>query len=505
MQHKEEVPMKYIVALFLCCSVMAVEEIAQTVSTPVNVPVTFNLIGLNEGRGGEPSGTPNSIWVLRHIWNGLSTSDRTITRFAHPDGNVLFSTQYALLGNTPSQQFDFFNWNAGQAKPLTVQEVSADADQQATNGTLVAASGVFTPSDISGPKLTYTPNASFIGIEEIVFTYRSSVPTEYRKVKLTINVTNAAPIIQLSASPSLILAGGQVAFTPTFSDPEGHAVTISYDYGDGQTGNTAAHTYAAAGVYTVTATATDSFGATATAQTSVAVVGEDHLPTARFSTSAPAATIGEPVVFDAVFSTDPQNSHLTYAWDFGDGSPIGSGVTIAKEFSTAGSFNVTLTVTDGEGFKDSASLAFDITAAEEQFGVSFSSRVNRSKTGSDTLNVTARFVAGAPIAEGASVAVELAGTRFDATLDKKLRRTQSDAKWTVKKIRNKDVVELRLQAKKRTLGAGFESLGVTQANNRASIPVRVECAGKTLVVKTASEFKYNRPGTAFNGGGKSSN
>lgn len=498
--------MKLLLMLFICCSVAAVEEIAQTVSFPVGTTVSFSALHPNDGRGNVlfPSSLP-SVWKFTNTWNGGLMASRTINRFDE-NGQLLGAAVFPFAAPTSQFATDYSIWQTAQTKPLFATQLHADIRTAPLNGTSGFTSVSSDPAVQSGPKLSYIPNsASFIGSDSLVIVYANSGNDTVR-LTITINITNAAPSISLSASPSIILAGGDVALAPTFSDPEGHTVVITYDYGDGQTGATATHTYAAPGVYTVTATATDAFGATAAAQTTVTVFGDDHLPTARFSTSAPAAAIGEPVVFDAVFSTDPQNSQLTYAWDFGDGSPIGSGVTIAKEFAVAGSFNVTLTVTDGEGFRDSASLAFDITAAEvEQLGVSFSSRVNRSKPGSDTLNVTARFVAGAPIAEGASVAVELTGTRFDATLDKKLRRTQPNAKWTVKKIRNKDVIELRLQAKKRTLGTGFESLGVTQANNRASIPVRVECAGKTLVVKTQSEFKYNRPGTAFNGGGKSDN
>lgn len=485
--------MKVLAAFLVCWSVLAVETVTQTVAVSANNPKTFRLRSVNEGRGAMDA---THIYKIRAGYALGQMTSGNIFRF-NSSGEVLDQSVLPLPAGGFSNEYFLVSGN------LILGFVKTEIQSQPTSGSF-AFSSTSSP-DFNGPEIVFTPVQDFIGSANLELIYRTSGNADIQIVQVTFNIANDAPVVALSASPSLIVSGSEVSLSTTTSDPNGHSVSVSYDYGDGQTGTTTTHTYAAPGVYTVTATANDGFGGTALAQTSVTVVGEDHLPTARFSTSAPAATVGEPVVFDAVFSTDPQNSPLTYKWDFGDGSPLGSGVTIAKEFAAAGSFNVTLTVTDGEGFSDSASLAFDITAAEvEQLGVSFSSRVNRSKVGSDTLNVTARFVAGAPIVEGASVAVELAGTRFDATLDKKLRRTQPDAKWTVKKIRNKDVVELKLQAKKRTLGTGFESLGVTQANNRASIPVRVECAGKTLVVKTQSEFKYNRPGTAFSGGGKSS-
>lgn len=56
--------------------------------------------------------------------------------------------------------------------------------------------------------------------------------------------------------------------------------------------------------------------------------------------------------FDASKSTDPENSTLTYTWNFGD-SNTGNGKNSSHTFSTSGSlptvFNVTLTVTDAQG------------------------------------------------------------------------------------------------------------------------------------------------------------
>jgi PKD repeat protein len=70
--------------------------------------------------------------------------------------------------------------------------------------------------------------------------------------------------------------------------------------------------------------------------------------------SAPTAStttqlVGINVMFN-VQATDADNDTLTYAWDFGDGL-TGSGASPAHVYTTAGTFNVKVTVDDGKGHK----------------------------------------------------------------------------------------------------------------------------------------------------------
>ena len=57
--------------------------------------------------------------------------------------------------------------------------------------------------------------------------------------------------------------------------------------------------------------------------------------------------VGDPVTFYGSASSDPDGDPLAYSWDLGD-STVGSGVTVTHTYSAAGTYSVTLTVSDGE-------------------------------------------------------------------------------------------------------------------------------------------------------------
>jgi PKD repeat protein len=57
--------------------------------------------------------------------------------------------------------------------------------------------------------------------------------------------------------------------------------------------------------------------------------------------------VGQPVLFTAMYSSDPDDDELTYTWDYGDGT-TGSGVTTEHIFIALGDFRAILRVSDGK-------------------------------------------------------------------------------------------------------------------------------------------------------------
>ncbi len=178
---------------------------------------------------------------------------------------------------------------------------------------------------------------------------------------------NQLPTASFTATPSSGTAPLAVSFNASAStDPDGSIATYSWNFGDGGTtsgtSNTASHTYATAGTFTVTLTVTDNGGASASTTRSVQVDTTNLPPTASFQFSPTGGAAPLLVLFDGSASTDPDGSNLSYTWDFGDGSDTGSGKTPTHMFAAAGTFTVRLTVTDSPGLSASTTQAITVTA-----------------------------------------------------------------------------------------------------------------------------------------------
>jgi arylsulfatase A-like enzyme/chitodextrinase len=137
-------------------------------------------------------------------------------------------------------------------------------------------------------------------------------------------------------------------------DPEGE-LTYSWDFGDGATatGATPSHTYAGSGTYPVTLTVTDDEGAPATHAFSLGVLADNTSPTAAFTSSCTDLEC----TFDpsGSFDPDPDGAITGYSWEFGDGE-TGDGPSPVHPYALAGTYAVTLTVTDNRGGTGSVTL-----------------------------------------------------------------------------------------------------------------------------------------------------
>jgi glucose/arabinose dehydrogenase len=105
-------------------------------------------------------------------------------------------------------------------------------------------------------------------------------------------------------------------------------------------------------------------------------------PVASFTASPDPAIVGATVTFDASASNDPDGRIVTYAWDFGDSAPVGSGMVTSHGYAGAGTYLARLTVTDNESFTASASRLVTIQTP------SLAPKILSSAPGAGSITVT---------------------------------------------------------------------------------------------------------------------
>lgn len=178
---------------------------------------------------------------------------------------------------------------------------------------------------------------------------------------------NTPPVAALSANPISGDAPLEVTFDASGStDADGDTLTYSIDYGDNTSGTAAisTHTYTNTGTYTATVTVSDGNGGTDAASIDITVedvVSENTPPIANLMANLVSGDTPLEVAFDASGSTDADGDTLTYSISYGDNT---SGTAaISTHIYTTGQYTATVTVSDGKGGTDSASI--DITVAGE--------------------------------------------------------------------------------------------------------------------------------------------
>lgn len=157
-------------------------------------------------------------------------------------------------------------------------------------------------------------------------------------------------------------------------DATGSTGTINqyhWDFGDGSTASTSTtvHEYTSAGTFSAQLTVTDATGNNST--TIIAVTATEATtpvitlvaPTAVISTTAAAGPAPLAVSFDGSGSkADGSASIKSYTWSFGDGTTA-TGSTASHTFTSAGTYETTLTVTDTNGLTSATNTPVIVTTS----------------------------------------------------------------------------------------------------------------------------------------------
>ena len=174
-----------------------------------------------------------------------------------------------------------------------------------------------------------------------------------------VSVSNVGPVANFTWSPEEPTTVDMIQFTDTSIDPGKGLVGWSWDFDDGSTSTeqNPTHQFGDDGIYSVCLTVEDDDGATDTfcQDVSVSNVG----PVANFTWSPLNPTTQDDVQFTDT-SVDSDGFVESWSWDFGDGN-TSNDMNPSHNYSSEGTYNVSLTVIDDDGTSSNTVKAINIS------------------------------------------------------------------------------------------------------------------------------------------------
>ncbi len=182
---------------------------------------------------------------------------------------------------------------------------------------------------------------------------------------------NLEAVLSVVDHPDSDQVSGMAPFLVEFSTEgsranDGTAVTVEVDFGDGTppvpglASGTISHTYRNPGEYQATATTIAGDGRRETSAPITITVTQSSSPIAMIFVDHIDGDAPLAIRFDGTGSFDPEGQPLTYQWEFGDGTPVGTGSVLSHTFNVADQYTITLTVRDTSGATGSALLGITV-------------------------------------------------------------------------------------------------------------------------------------------------
>ncbi len=193
-------------------------------------------------------------------------------------------------------------------------------------------------------------------------------------------ITFQPPTADFLFEPEEPLAGMPISFDGNYSfDFDGIIVSHAWDFdGDGIIDSTdliVQYTFQQPGTFDVALTVVDDTGNEDTIIYPVTVLGEARIdssasfqpPVADFSYMPAQPQTGETVLFNGTASSDFDGVIMTHAWDFDSDGEVDAAESIASYvFTTPGTYNVSLTVTDDGGHFDTVTYPIVVVGEPQE-------------------------------------------------------------------------------------------------------------------------------------------
>ena len=211
--------------------------------------------------------------------------------------------------------------------------------------------------------VTYTPDPGFVGTDTFTYTAFDGEWEDTATVTVTVEKRpNTAPVASADTATTPRNTAVIIPVLANDTDADGDALTLT-GVTQPSSGTASANadgtvTYTPAinfnGTVSFTYSIADGHGGTATGGVTV-TVGQPGAPVACFTTSPKHPIANGNTSFSAKCTTDDKaaDEQLTYVWDFqSDGVADATGMKAHHTYPTAGTFRVTLRVTDPDGNTD---------------------------------------------------------------------------------------------------------------------------------------------------------
>jgi len=256
---------------------------------------------------------------------GTYTIEQTVTGPCNSDVEVVMIT----VGQAPTASFTSSPSGASICPGETVNFTSTSTAASTFSWSFPGGSP--STSTSPNPQVEYATPGSY----NVTLTVSNALGSD---------TESASNFVVVGETPSADFSSSASALTVSFTDQSINATSWAWDFGDGNSSSdqNPMHTYANGGAYTVTLLVTNACGTDQSAE-GVTVVAA---PVAMFTNSMPIGCVSHSVTFDASTSA----SAGSYLWSFPGGTPTTStDVNPTIVYNSAGSFDVTLTVTNSTG------------------------------------------------------------------------------------------------------------------------------------------------------------
>ena len=290
---------------------------------------------------------------------GTYTVTLTVTDNQSATNAVSHSVTVTAANQAPTANFTF------SCSGLSCSFTSTSSDPDGSIAGYSWNFGDATTSTAQNPSHTYAAGGSYTVTLQVTDNQGAQSTTTSKTV--TVTPPNQPPTANFTFSCSALTC----SFTSTSSDPDGSVASYSWNFGDGatSTAQNPSHTYATGGSYTVTLQVTDNQGAQSTTTSkTITVTPPNQPPTANFTFSCSALTCS----FTST-SSDPDGSIASYSWTFGDGG-TSTAQNPSHSYAAAGSYTVSLRVTDNQGAQSTTtSKTVTVTAPNQPPTANFTS------------------------------------------------------------------------------------------------------------------------------------